>query len=239
MKMSCSQDYFHTRLVNWFRDLPSVPKISLVGLVLVALLVLLSPVVRVVAIIAFLISVVVLATLGIQRKPVRGWVVAAVCFLVLIPVSGGISGAIYGENDQQAGGPSPGTSPGANSSPSASPSSSPSASPSASPSSSPSAAALEPGDEVTITAQPWGGMENINYDGREVVGMVFEYQGQRIMVLADSLSLAGNQLSSISVDVELGMEVPTATVHGEYQGVVGSAGGRSYEAILADSIEYE
>ena len=88
--------HIRNRMVNWFIGLPSVPKLILVGLVLVALLVVLSPVVRVVAIIAFLISVVVLATLGIQRKPVRGWVVAAICSLVLIPVSSGVSGALYG-----------------------------------------------------------------------------------------------------------------------------------------------
>ncbi len=87
-----------SRGINWFRDLPSVPKLVLVGLLLLLLLTVLSPVARVVAIIVFVVSAVVLTVRAIQRKPLRGWVVAVVGSLLLIPVFDGVSGAIYGSD---------------------------------------------------------------------------------------------------------------------------------------------
>ncbi len=84
------------KAINWFKDLPSVPKLIIVGLLLLLLLTILSPVARVVAIIVFVVSAVVLAIRLIQRRPLRGWVVAVVGSLALIPVFGGVSGAIYG-----------------------------------------------------------------------------------------------------------------------------------------------
>ncbi len=87
---------FLNRVINWFRNLSSVPKLIIAGLLLVLLLTVLSPVARVVAIVVFVVSAVVLTVRAIQRKPLRGWVIAVVGSLVLIPVFGGISGAIYG-----------------------------------------------------------------------------------------------------------------------------------------------
>ncbi len=84
------------RAINWFKDLPSVPKLIIVGLVLLLLLTVLSPVAQVAAIIVFVLSAIVLIALAVQRKPLRGWIIAVIGSVVLIPVFGGISGAIYG-----------------------------------------------------------------------------------------------------------------------------------------------
>lgn len=84
------------RIINWFRDLPSVPKLIIVGLVLLIPLVLLSPVLRVLAIIALVASVIVLIIQGFQRKPIQRSVIAAVSSLVLIFVFSGLSSVIYG-----------------------------------------------------------------------------------------------------------------------------------------------
>ncbi len=84
------------RGINWFRDLHSVPKLLIVGVLLLLLLTVLSPVARVVAIIVFVVSAVVLAIRAVQRRPLRGWAVAVVGSVVLIPVFGSVSGAIYG-----------------------------------------------------------------------------------------------------------------------------------------------
>ncbi len=75
-----------------------MPKLIIVGLALLLLLTVLSPVARVVAIIAFVLSAIVLIALAVQRKPLRGWIIAVVSSLVLIPIFGGISGAIYGSD---------------------------------------------------------------------------------------------------------------------------------------------
>ncbi len=83
------------KTIDWFRNLSSVPKLILGGLLLLLLLTVLSPVARVVAIIAFVVSAIVLTVRAIQRGPIKGWGIAAVTSLVLIPVFGGVSGAIY------------------------------------------------------------------------------------------------------------------------------------------------
>lgn len=86
------------KVLNWFRDLPSVAKLILVGLVLLLLLTVLSPVARVVAFIVFVVSAVVFAIRVVQGRPLRGWVIAAVGSLVLIPIFAGVSSAIYGSD---------------------------------------------------------------------------------------------------------------------------------------------
>ncbi len=84
------------RAINWFRDLPSVPKLIIVGLALLVLLVIFSPVAQVVAVIIFVVSAALLVIRAIQRGPVKGWGIAAVSSFILIFVFGGISGDIYG-----------------------------------------------------------------------------------------------------------------------------------------------
>ena len=84
------------RGMNWFRDLPSVPKLIIVGVLLLLLLTVLSPVARVVATIAFIVSAVALVIRAVQRRPLRGWAIAVVGSLLLIPVFGGVSSTIYG-----------------------------------------------------------------------------------------------------------------------------------------------
>lgn len=87
------------RAVNWFRNVPSVPKLVIVALVLLALLVVLSPLVQVVCIIAFLVSVAILILHGVRRRFVPRWGIVTLASLILIPVFGGISGALYGTAD--------------------------------------------------------------------------------------------------------------------------------------------
>lgn len=97
------------RIINWFRDLETIPKLVIVGLVLLIPLALLSPVLRVAAIIALVASVVGLIVQAVQRKPVRVWGIAAVSSLVLVFAFGGISAAIYGgffERDESSAGSS-------------------------------------------------------------------------------------------------------------------------------------
>ncbi len=84
------------RAINWFKDLPSVPKLIIVGLVLLLLFTVLSPVAQVAAIIVFVLSAIVLIALAVQRRPLRGWIIAVVGSLVLIPIFGGISSVTYG-----------------------------------------------------------------------------------------------------------------------------------------------
>ncbi len=247
------------RAINWFRDLPSIPKLIIVGLIVVLLLTLLSPLAFFAGVLGVVVSIIILSIRVVNRRAWYPWFIGSLVAVLVTFATGGISDALYGTGflggnglglvgssetasesnptDTSSPYPSSSASPSSSSASGASPSASPGPNPS--PSSSPSAAALEPGDEITIAAQPWGGTEDINYEGREVVGMVFEYQGQRIMVLADLLSSPGSQLRALSVSTVTGSEAPTVTVHGEYQGVVSLADGRSYEAIMADSIEYE
>lgn len=84
------------RAINWFKDLPSVPKLMIVGLLLLLLLTVLSPIARVIAIVAFVVSAVALAVRAIQRRPIKGWGIAAVTSFVLVFVFGSISSVIYG-----------------------------------------------------------------------------------------------------------------------------------------------
>ncbi len=89
------------RLTNWFRDLPSVPKLIIVGVLLLILLTVFSPIARVVAFVVLVVSAVVLIARAIQRRPLRKWVIAVIVSLVLIPVFGGISGAMYGSGSTE------------------------------------------------------------------------------------------------------------------------------------------
>lgn len=84
------------RVIDWFRNLSSVPKLILGGLLLLLLLTVLSPIARVVAIIAFVVSAALLVIRAIQREPIKGWGIAALASFVLIFVFGGISSSVYG-----------------------------------------------------------------------------------------------------------------------------------------------
>ncbi len=87
---------FLNRVINWFRNLSSVPKLILVGLLLLLLLTVLSPIARVVAIIAFVVSAALFVIRAIRREPIKGWGIAALASFVLIFVFGGISSLVYG-----------------------------------------------------------------------------------------------------------------------------------------------
>lgn len=84
------------RIINWFRDLPSVPKLILVGLILLLLLIVLSPLALVVAALVLGVSVIALILRLAQRRSIRGWGIAAVASLASLFVLGGVSDAIYG-----------------------------------------------------------------------------------------------------------------------------------------------
>lgn len=84
------------KAINWFRDLPSVPKLILVGLVLLLVLTILSPLVVVVAALGLGVSIIGLIIRVAQRGSVRGWGITAVSFLVLVFVFGSVSNAMYG-----------------------------------------------------------------------------------------------------------------------------------------------
>lgn len=88
------------RMINWFRNLQSVPKLVVVGLVLLIPLVLLSPVMRVVAVIVFAASLAVVIIRLFQRKSVAIWSVVGVSSFVLFFGFGALSSAIYGSDSQ-------------------------------------------------------------------------------------------------------------------------------------------
>jgi hypothetical protein len=83
------------RGIKWFKDLSPVPRLIIVGLLLVLLLTVLSPVARVVAVIVFVVSAVVLIVRAVQRRPLGGWVTAAVGSVILIPVLGGFPSTLF------------------------------------------------------------------------------------------------------------------------------------------------
>ncbi len=84
------------RAVEWFRDLPGIPKLILVGLAVLILLVLLSPVAVIVAALLFGVSIIALIIRVVQKGSLKNWGMVAVASLVLVFVFGGISGALYG-----------------------------------------------------------------------------------------------------------------------------------------------
>lgn len=84
------------RVINWFKNLPSIPKFVILGIVALILLVALSPVAMVVAGLVLTVSVIVLLYQAVQRKPIQIWGIVAVSSLVLMFVFSGMSGALYG-----------------------------------------------------------------------------------------------------------------------------------------------
>jgi hypothetical protein len=227
------------RIVRWFGDLPAVTKLILVGLVLLVLLVLLSPVVAIVAALLFGVSIIALIIRVSQKRSVKEWGIVAVGSVVLMFTFGGISDVLYGigfvgggesvsskeDSSREKVTDTPPASGGV--SPSASPSASPytSPSPSASPYASP--LPLAAGDDVDITGEIFGQPQEFNYDGRYVTGQVIDVEGTHIMIVLDPMQ----------GDFILGYPGQTVRVHGEYQGVVSTSGGLSYEAVMADDVE--
>jgi hypothetical protein len=103
------------------------------------------------------------------------------------------------------------------------------ASPSASPIASPSASSASQGtNQVTFTCEIFGQPEPIDYDGRQVMGQVVEWNSEHIMVFIDPMQ---------SGDFMLGYPGQHVRVHGEYEGTITTSGGGSYEAVMADSVE--
>lgn len=83
------------RVINWFRDMPSVPKLVVVGLVLLLILTVLSPLALIAAALLFGVSFIALIIRVVQRGSIRGWVIVAVASLASLFVFGGISDALY------------------------------------------------------------------------------------------------------------------------------------------------
>ena len=86
------------RIIDWFRDLPSVPKLILVGLALLLILTVLSPLAFVVAALLFGTSIIGLIIRLTQRGSVKGWGIVAVASIALVFLFGVISDAIYGND---------------------------------------------------------------------------------------------------------------------------------------------
>ncbi len=84
------------RVVNWFRDLASVPKLILVGIVLLLLFTVLSPLAFIVAALLFVVSIIALIIRRTQRGSVKGWGIVAVASFVSLFIFGGILVAFYG-----------------------------------------------------------------------------------------------------------------------------------------------
>jgi len=61
------------RAVEWFRDLPSIPKLVLAGLVVLVLLVLLSPVAVIITALLLGVSIIALMVRAGQRRWVKNW----------------------------------------------------------------------------------------------------------------------------------------------------------------------
>lgn len=86
--------------LEWFRDLPAIPKMVIAGVVLLVLFTLLSPLVLIAAAILLAVSITALIIRFSRRDSVgdsvRGWGAVAVASLVMVLVFGGISNVIYG-----------------------------------------------------------------------------------------------------------------------------------------------
>jgi hypothetical protein len=85
-----------SRMVGWFKDLPSIPKLVIAGVVLLILLVTLSPVAVGLAALALGVSIIALIIRVTQRGSLTGWGIAAVASLVMMLAFGGISESLYG-----------------------------------------------------------------------------------------------------------------------------------------------
>jgi len=222
-------------VLEWFKQLPIIPKLVfiglVVGLVLLALLVwlvflaFLSPVVGIVFGSLFGVSIIALIIRVAQRRPIRNWAIVAVASVVLMFTFGGISDIVYGggwgpssgrggsgekvaNNPSDGGGASPST-------------------PAGGDYSSPSPSALSVGDEVEFTGEVFGMPEDITYDGRPLTGQVIDVGGEHMMVLADPMQGI----------IMTGFPGQKMRVHGEYQGPISGSGGGSYDAVLADKVE--
>lgn len=85
-----------SKLVGWFKNLPTAAKVILVGLILLALLAILSPLAFIVAVLLFGVSIVALIVRVVQRRTLGGWAAAAGISLALVLGLGSISGVLYG-----------------------------------------------------------------------------------------------------------------------------------------------
>lgn len=86
------------RTINWFRDLPSVPKLILVGLVLLFLLILLSPITFFVGLALILVGIVATVITLLQRKPLKSWFVVTGIAVAFTSIIGVVSNVTYNTN---------------------------------------------------------------------------------------------------------------------------------------------
>ena len=215
------------RALEWFKDLPGVPKLVIVGLLGLILLVVLSPVAMIAAALVLGVSIIALIYQVIYKGPIKSWGIAAVVSVVLLLTFGGISGALYGigfmgggesvSSGQDGGRGGAGTpSSGGGDFPATTPS--PAASPSALPNS----------GQITFTGKIFGYSETFDYDGLTVTGTIVDWNGDHIMVFQDPMQGGGFMLGSPGDEV---------TVSGEYQGTITTSNGGSYEAVMAEDVK--
>ena len=82
------------RAVEWFRNLPGVPKLVIVGLVLPVLLIPLSPVAAIICALLLGVSIIALTIRVVQKKSVKNWGIVAVASVVLMFTFDRISDAL-------------------------------------------------------------------------------------------------------------------------------------------------
>jgi zinc-ribbon domain len=218
------------RTLQWFRDLPSVPKLVIVGLALLVVLILLSPVAVIICALLLGVSIIALIIRVAQRRSVKNWGIVAVASVVLMFTFGATSEGLYGigflglsRSDSSGGGEKD----------TASSSTGGGASPVADDT-------LAVGDKVSFTARPWGTAEEVNLDGRPFVAVVFEISGgEHIQVVSSLFSEDSGgtyyELVNLGGMAQFG-EAMTVNIEGVYLGTYGSAAGSSYETFEAYSI---
>ena len=104
--------------------------------------------------------------------------------------------------------------------------------------------ALEYGDPVELIGVPWSEPQQIDYEGRRVVVVIFQYAegagaegGDRFVGFASGYgSPAAKQLRAAGADARQA-EPPEYRLQGTYEGWVTMDDGTEYEALMVESAE--
>jgi hypothetical protein len=105
---------------------------------------------------------------------------------------------------------------------------------------------LEYGDPVELIGIPWSGPQQIDYEGRQVLIVIFQYaegpgaeQGDRFIAVAGRYGgQAASELRAAGV-ASRQAEPPEYRLEGTYEGWLELDDGREYEALMVESAEPE
>ena len=226
--------------MEWFRDLPSIPKLVIVGLAVLVLVIILSPVAVIVAALLLGASIIALIIRVAQRRSIKNWGIVAVTSVVLMFIFGATSDALYGSGFLGSSGSDSGRGGGGVSS------------------------GQDGGGEKGIDTPSAGGGGSfplpfyitspslpLSLSRRRrrrqykrsparsgASSRRLTYEGVHVMGTDRRCGRnAHNDLDGLACKVAFPLGLPghRVRVHGEYQGFISTSGGGSYEAVMADA----